>query len=588
MADVAQSERRSFSLRNRRHALRGEDGIVLRSRWRSFALREWGLTTLLLCAAGVVSLPPVLFILINSFNTADPADPFTFGLDGWSEAFGSRRTLDAIGYSFLLNIRTVIGIGAAFLLSWLLVRVRVPFRGFIELSLWIAYFLPSLPLAISWILLSDPNYGLLNKLLQPLGLTLNPYSATGIIWVHLTASTIPIMTILLAPAMRQLEASLEEAARVCGLGPWRTFRYVLVPVLAPSLLTVWLAGMIRGLESFQVELLLGRPANIDVFATRIYDLISWEPPEFAQAITLSTFFLGVLFLLALLYQQYTGKRQYATLSGRGVSFRQVDMGAWRYCIGGALILIVIVAVYLPIGTLILGSCMTLFGYFEIAHPYTLAHWWAVLDDPVFLTSAKNSLLLGLGTAILAVVMYCLFGFALVRTRIKGRSLANVFLWLPWAVPGILSGLGFLWIFLSVPFLVPLYGTLMSLVWVLIVKEVPIGVHLVKTSFTQISEELEHAARVCGCGWFSTLWRVTVPLVSPTLIAIFVIVFIAAIRDVDNVILLAGASTRPLAILMMEHALGGQFESASIISVILAGFAVMVALLMRRFGGRMRM
>ena len=568
-------------------SLTGMAGHTVSRRGR-FIAREWSLATLLLAAAGVVSLPPVVFILMNSVNTADPTDPFVFGFDGWVSGFANRKTLDAIGYSFLLSVRTLIGISAAFLLSWLLVRVRVPGRAFIELSLWIAYFLPSLPLAISWILLADPNYGVLNRFLTPLGITLNPYTFTGIIWVHLTASTIPIMTILLMPAMRQLEASLEEAARVCGLGPWRTFRYVLVPVLAPAMLTVWLAGVIRGLESFQVELLLGRPANIDVFATRIYDLITWEPPEFAQAITLSTFFLGVLFVLALFYQHFTSRRQYATLSGRGTSFRQVDMGSLRYVVSGALIFVVGIAVYLPIGTLILGSCMTIFGYFDIADPYTLDHWRAVLEDPVFLRSAQNSIVLGLATAVLGVTIYCLFGFALVRTQIQGRAVANVFLWLPWAVPGILSGLGFLWIFLTVPFLVPLYGTLMSLVWVLIVKEVPIGVHLVKTSFTQISVELEHAARVCGCGWFYTLWRITVPLIAPTLIAIFVIVFIASIRDVDNVVLLTGASTRPLAILMMEHALGGQMESASIISVILAFFAVGVALLMRRFSGRMQM
>ena len=87
----------------------------------------------------------------------------------------------------------MIGIGVAFLLAWLLVRVRVPFRGFIELSLWIAYFLPSLPLAISWILLTDPHYGFLNRFLSPLGITLDPYTVTGIVWVHLTASTIPMM-----------------------------------------------------------------------------------------------------------------------------------------------------------------------------------------------------------------------------------------------------------------------------------------------------------------------------------------------------------------------------------------------------------
>ncbi len=545
-----------------------------------------GISTIVLLGAAAASLPPVLFILINSFNSADPAEPFRFGLEGWTSAFANKRTLSSIGYSFLLNIRSVLGIAIGFFFSWLLIRVRIPFKGFIELSLWIAYFLPSLPLAISWILLLDPNYGLLNQWFGGWGFKLTPYSIYGIVWVHLTASTIPVMTILLAPAFRQLEASLEEAARVCGAGTWRTFRHVLIPVLGPALFTVWIAGMIRGLESFQVELLLGRPAGIDVFATRIYDLITWEPPEFSQAITLSTFFLVVLFILAMLYQSYTRDRRYVTVSGKGATFRPVDLGIGRYLISGALLAFLAVAVFLPMGALVLGSSMRIFGYFEISNPYTLGHWKAVIEDPVFLSSIRNSLVLGFSTGISALIVYCLIGYALVRLPLTGKSVANVFIWLPWAVPGILMGLGFLWMFLSVPFLSPFYGTIFSLTWVLIIKELPIGVHLIKASFSQLSEDLENVARVCGSKWLYSFRRITIPLISPTLVAIFVIVFMAAIRDVDNVVLLANASTRPLAILMMEYALGGEMESASIVSVILVGFAIVVAVFVRRFGYRM--
>ena len=85
-------------------------GDVAPSRRGRFVIREWSLTTLLLAAAAVVSLPPVVFILMNSVNTADPTDPFVFGFGGWIQGFGNPRTLDAIGYSFLLNLRTVIGI----------------------------------------------------------------------------------------------------------------------------------------------------------------------------------------------------------------------------------------------------------------------------------------------------------------------------------------------------------------------------------------------------------------------------------------------------------------------------------------------
>ena len=92
--------------------------------------------------------------------------------------------------------------------------------------------------------------------------------------------------------LRQMEASLEEAARVCGAGPWQTFRRIVLPILAPALFTTFLAGLIRGLESFQVELLLGTPAGITVYATRIFELIGWDPPLFSQAMALSTLFLA--------------------------------------------------------------------------------------------------------------------------------------------------------------------------------------------------------------------------------------------------------------------------------------------------------
>src|SRR2546426_5488761 len=262
----------------------------------------------LMAIVSVFTLTPVLFIITNSFNSAPPNENYRFGFEGWRDAFGSPRTLNAIGYTFLLNIRSFVGIAIAFVFSWLLTRVRIPLRNFIEFSLWIAYFLPSLPLALSWILLLDPNYGLINQVIQHLGFKFNVYSLYGIFWIHLTATTIPIMTILLAPVLRQIDASLEEAARMCGAGSWQTFRRVLIPLLAPALFTVLLAALIRGLEAFQIELLLGKPIGLYVYATRIYDLIQWEPPLFPQAMALSTLFLGVLFLLALFYQRYTSTR----------------------------------------------------------------------------------------------------------------------------------------------------------------------------------------------------------------------------------------------------------------------------------------
>ena len=539
----------------------------------------------LILVVSVFTLTPVLFIVINSLNSAPPNENWRFGFEGWREAFGSPRTLNAIGYTFLLNIRSLVGIAIAFVFSWLLTRVRIPLRNFIEFSLWIAYFLPLLPLALSWILLLDPNYGLINQLLQRLGFKFNVYSVYGIVWIHLTASTIPIMTILLAPVMRQIDASLEEAARMCGAGSWQTFRRVLIPVLAPALFTVLLAALIRGLEAFQIELLLGKPIGIYVYATRIYDLIQWEPPLFPQAMALSTLFLGILFLLALFYQRYTSKRSFATVSARGVSFRPMDVGRGRYWISAFLVIFVLIGVYLPLGILIVGSLMKLFGFFSIKDPFSTRHWLLVLHDPVFLTAVRNSIVLGIGTASVGLLCYCLLGYALVRTQLFGKSLINLLIWLPWAIPGILLGLAFLWLFLSTRFLSPLYGSYLGLLMVLLIKEMPIGVHMTKTAFVQISEELEQVGRVCGANWFYTFRRIILPLVSPVLVSIFAIVFMGAIRDIDTIILVGTASTRPLSLLMMEYSMAGEMQAASILGVILSLFAIVIALVSRKIGLR---
>ena len=539
----------------------------------------------LILVVSVFTLTPVLFIVINSLNSAPPNENWRFGFEGWREAFGSPRTLNAIGYTFLLNIRSLVGIAIAFVFSWLLTRVRIPLRNFIEFSLWIAYFLPLLPLALSWILLLDPNYGLINQLLQRLGFKFNVYSVYGIVWIHLTASTIPIMTILLAPVMRQIDASLEEAARMCGAGSWQTFRRVLIPVLAPALFTVLLAALIRGLEAFQIELLLGKPIGIYVYATRIYDLIQWEPPLFPQAMALSTLFLGILFLLALFYQRYISKRSFATVSARGVSFRPMDVGRGRYWISAFLVIFVLIGVYLPLGILIVGSLMKLFGFFSIKDPFSTRHWLLVLHDPVFLTAVRNSIVLGIGTASVGLLCYCLLGYALVRTKLFGKSLINLLIWLPWAIPGILLGLAFLWLFLSTRFLSPLYGSYLGLLMVLLIKEMPIGVHMTKTAFVQISEELEQVGRVCGANWFYTFRRIILPLVSPVLVSIFAIVFMGAIRDIDTIILVGTASTRPLSLLMMEYSMAGEMQAASILGVILSLFAIVIALVSRKIGLR---
>src|SRR5262249_32610170 len=154
----------------------------------------------------------------------------------------------------------------------------------------------------------DANYGLLNVAVETLPFVHGPwfsiYSIPGILWVHLTLTTVPTMVILLTPTLRQLDPSFEEAAGISGAGTGMTLFRVTIPLLLPAILTVFLLALIRSLEAFEVERTLGAPANINVYAPRIYDFVNLEPPLFPQAMALSSLFLAILFALGALYQAY--------------------------------------------------------------------------------------------------------------------------------------------------------------------------------------------------------------------------------------------------------------------------------------------
>ena len=184
-------------------------------------------------------------------------------------------------------------IGAFF--AWLIARTDLPMKGLLEFFFWLSFFLPALPETMGWILLLDPKYGLLNQGLIGLGIVSQPlfniYSFWGIVWAHM-GGTVSVKVMLLAPAFRNLDAALEESSRISGASGWHTFFHILIPVMMPAILVTTILGIIRSFEAFEIELLLGTPIGLQVYSTKIHELVTWEPPQFAPAMALSTVFLG--------------------------------------------------------------------------------------------------------------------------------------------------------------------------------------------------------------------------------------------------------------------------------------------------------
>lgn len=553
--------------------------------------RATALPIVLVVVVTLFALAPILITAIGSFQTSLPGRPVVWGLSGWRSAFASPSIRQAILNTFILVVmRVPLAILLGSVLAWLLIRTNVWGKKLIEFTLWTAFFLPTLPMAMAWALLLDPKSGWINRTLQPLfGLREGPfniYSYAGITWVHLVTTTVPVIVILLGPSFRGLNPVLEESARMSGASMLSSFRRIVLPLLTPAIVMATIIALIRSLEGFEVELYLGVPAGIRVFSTKIQELVTFEPPQYAPAMALSVPFVVLLIILALLYQRVIRGKSYATLTGKRSAAAPIDLGRWRFlataCCGG----FAAIAVVVPTTALLIGSFMQVFGVTSAttgSFGFTLGHWITVFHDSTFVSSVSITLQLGFGTALAAIVLYSLIAYIIIRTRTPGRAFLDVVAWLPWAIPGILLSLALLWMYLGSPILNVLYGSLIGLIVAMLLKEMPGGVNLMKTGILQIGTELEDAAKISGANFWEMYRRVLLPLLTPTAVTVAMIVFIGCVKDISTMILLSTADTRPLSLLVLEYAANGSIENGAVVGVISAAMGIGVALLSRRIG-----
>ena len=542
----------------------------------------------LITVVGFLVLTPLCLMILNSFQTARPGQPIVWGLQGWVNAFTTPGIVQAMTNTFTLAItRQAIALLIGAFFAWLVARTDIPMKGTLEFLFWLSFFLPALPETMGWILLLDPKYGVLNQGWMALGFDqplFNIYSFWGIVWAHLGGS-VSVKVMLLAPAFRNLDAAFEEASKISGASGRHTFFRILVPVMMPAILVTTILGLIRSLEAFEIELLLGTPIGLQVYSTKIHELVTWEPPQFAPAMALSTIFLGLLLVMVALQRRYIGRRNYETVTGRGFSVRPTPLGRWRYPAFVMVLLFAAAVTIVPTALLLLGTFMKLFGFFNIAGAWTLENWRATLSDPVLMRSLWNTLAIGTGAGVIGVLFYSVIAYMIVKTREPLRWLLDFLSWLPWSVPGILLGMALLWTFLQTKIFLPIYGTIYLLMIAMVIKSMPFGTQMIKSVMIQLGSDLEEASKVCGATWFHTFRRVILPLAMPALITVAMVGFISAARDISTVVLLGSGRSRTLSLLMLDFAAGAEFEKATVVAVMIVGLVVGAALMARALGGQ---
>ena len=556
------------------------------NRFRSSSWFEPGAVflTIVLVLLAFLVLSPIYLLLVSSLQSGDGA---AYSFASWIVAFNERGILKAFLNTLMVTgVVQGISIPIAIVIAWLIARTDMPGAPFAEVLFWITFFIPTLAVTSGWILVWDPKFGLANQFLTGIGLfhdaPANIYSLGGIIFTHLTSLSISTKVMMMAAAFRNMDASLEEAARMSGAGTLKTLFRIVVPASAPMIFVASLMSLIRSFESFEVELVLGTPFRFSVYSTKIYSLIHQTPMNYGGATALSLFILLCILPLVVMQHWVSHRRQYTTLTGR-YKPTLFELGKWRWPIAGAVFMVASLATIIPLIFLVTGSVMNLFGHFEIERVWSLRHWGVVLSDHGFLKSLKNTLVLGLSTMAIAIVAYGLLAYVIARTQYVLRWAFDLVTWLPFMVPGIVLSLGYMFFALHSSFTQYVYGTKLLLVLILALTVMTFSVQMLKSTFLQLGADLEEAGRVNGGSFWFTLRHILLPLMLPAIAVVAVMVFGSVSRQVGSIVLLTTGESEPLSVLQMGYLMAEDYSAAAVVGTLLVTMGVLLALLARKSG-----
>jgi iron(III) transport system permease protein len=547
------------------------------------------LATLLFAIIVYLLVYPVLSLVLTSFQVNVFGQDLVYGLGNWRDVLSQGRVGEAVWNTISLSaarqfLALILGVPVA----WLIARTNLPGRRLIEVGFWIALFMPTLPVTLAWVFLMGGRSSLLNQWLGELpfveGPLFNIYSWWGIVWVHLMTASLAIKVFLLVPAFRSMDSALEEVARTCGATISNVLLRVLVPIMMPTILVVLLLGMIRSMQAFEVELILGAPARIDVYSTVIYRAMGQEPPLHGLASALSITFLATLAPFVALQQWYGGAHAHASISGR-FSNRLFDLDRWRWPLFCLVMLLVSLMTIVPFVCLFVGTFMKLFGLFNLPAPWTTEHWvnaFALSDIP---RALWNTIRLGLFSAATGAAIYTAIAYVAVKGHFFAARVLDFLTWLPALIPGLVLSLGLLQMFAGSAVLRPFYGSIAVLILAVVIASMTVGTQIIKNGMQKLGGELEEAAAMSGATRFYTFRRVVMPLIAPSLAVIALEVFAAASSAVGIIALLGTGSTQPLSILQLMLLDSGKFESGAVVGIVIMILTVGAALLARHIATR---
>lgn len=489
------------------------------------------------CLFVIIVLLPIFYMVASPFVVAGLKD-----LSGYLALFDDRHlTLaqNSIGLAIGTSVFCLaIGVPLAFLLC------RTDLRG--RRIFGIIYIIPVLiPPYIHAIVWSH-----LNRFIRQ-SLPLDIHTLWGTIFV-LTLAYFPFVTLMTLSGLKSIDRNLEEASLLCH-GRWYTLRRITLPLVTPHIFSGAIFVFIFSIIDFGVPDIL----RVNVYPVEIFIQFSAFYDERAATI-LSMPLIGITFFLILLQRWHMKDRSYVQISGGFSETIKHHLGAFNILAFGFCLIILGLSVVAPVAVLL-----------KVAGP--LSNYVRVLSTST--DQIAYSLILASSGAVVTLVLAFSLSYLIERAKIRVRIPLSFATFIPLAIPGITLGIGLIKVW-NRPLADVVYGSSWIIIFGYVARFIPFGAITVASGLKQVNPRLEEAACLSSPHWTQVIRRIVIPLLRPSLITGFFIVFILSFGELGMTLLVIppGRETIPIKVYNLMHYGADQMVAAlclSLIAIILA-------------------
>lgn len=553
--------------------------------------RVQGRTVMAIVVIGIVLylvLGPLLMLLLSSFQQTENTLPLSPGavwsLGNYAEVFLSARTWELFAWTMVFGLGALlVAFAVGITCAWLIERTDLPLRNTVYVLLVAPSGVPALILAIAWSLLFNPTNGVLNiPLKQHLGFVLNVYSLPGMILIQ-GFSLVPLTFLLVTASLRGMSATFEDAASASGARFLTTVRRVTIPLLTPALLGALIYEFVNVIEAIDVPLVLGLPGHVTVLSTEVY--IASNPvaglPNYGVSSTYGVMLLALAVGPLLIYNRLVGQSgSYATVSGKTHRPKRIALGRWRLPALLGVLGYIFVAFVAPLLVLVWTSIQPYYsGITRAAFArITSGAYGAAFHSSIVLGAIKNTVVLGLVTAALAMLLAVFISWLIVRSRSRAVALLDLLAFTPHAIPGVVIGLSVLLIYLLIP--LHIYGTIWIIVIAMATQYISLGTRLTTGGIAQIQVSLEDAGATSGAKMWQVWRRILLPLLRPSFVNGYLLIFLHAVQNLTVALMLYSPDNTVLATLIWGRWDHGDVTGAAVLSVVMTAITVIAAAVLR--------